>query len=82
MTAIASRPYNISRNGWVPAAPTAVTAGAVRVCEVAAAQYLGISRQALVDRRRRGTAPAWYWHMGRRAYDVAVLQAYATQGAA
>jgi hypothetical protein len=79
VTAIARTPYSLTRNGYVPAAPAAATAGAVRVCELAAAKYLGITYTALKDRRRRGTAPAWYWHMGRIAYDVTVLQAYAAQ---
>jgi hypothetical protein len=80
MTAIAAKPYTASRYGQVPAAPPAATAGAVRVCEKAAAAYLGIALDALVARRRRGTGPAWYWHMGRRAYDIAVLDAYAGPG--
>ena len=75
------RPYRVGRNGIVPAVPDEVTPGAVRVGQKAAANFLGISEQALSALRRRGTGPAWYYHMSRIAYDVAALKEYAEKGA-
>ncbi|WP_099021204.1 hypothetical protein [Mycolicibacterium palauense] len=64
---------------WTPA-PKGVTPGAVRLSEEAAAEYLGLTRIALSTRRRRGTGPTYYMHMGRIAYDIAVLDAYKGMG--
>lgn len=68
--------YVRNRQGVVPAAPEVLTPGAVRVCPKVAAQFLGITENALSHLRRKGRGPAWYFHMGRIAYDVAVLKAY------
>ncbi|PJE23628.1 MAG: hypothetical protein CK431_10250 [Mycobacterium sp.] len=69
--------YVLSRGGFVPSAPTQITPGAVRVGAEAAARFLGVREETLRSWRKRGRGPAWYFHMGRIAYDVAVLEGYA-----
>ena len=48
----------------------------MRLSEAAAADFLGIGYEALKTRRKRGTGPRSYIHMGRIAYDVAELESY------
>lgn len=62
--------------GISDAAPVAFRPGMKRLSEAAAAEYLGLTLMALRERRRRGTGPAWYRHMGRIAYDVTELDAF------
>jgi hypothetical protein len=63
---------------WTPARKQ-YTAGAVRLSEAAAADFLGIGYEALKTRRRRGTGPRSYIHMGRIAYNVEELESYRAQ---
>ena len=60
---------------WTPARKQ-YSPGAVRLSEAAAADFLGIGYEALKTRRKRGTGPRSYIHMGRIAYDVAELESY------